>query len=62
MSRPRIREFRIPMPLSLSEYRRGMLFSVSKASSMETSGGQGVELLVTRPFDDPAHGGAGVYV
>ena len=49
------------MPLSLEEYRLGMLFSVSKASALETTGGQGVELLVTRPFDDPQHGGAGVY-
>ena len=61
MSRPRIREYRVPMPLSLAEYRRGMLFSVSKASTLETNGGQGVELLVTRPFDEPQHGGAGVY-
>jgi hypothetical protein len=38
-----------------------MLFSVSKASALETSGGQGVELLATRPFDDPQHGGSGVY-
>ncbi|KAI6172488.1 Phosphatidylinositol transfer protein alpha isoform [Aphelenchoides besseyi] len=36
-------EYRIPMPLTLDEYQRGQLFSVSEASKNETGGGEGVE-------------------
>ncbi|CAD5222182.1 unnamed protein product [Bursaphelenchus xylophilus] len=45
-----IKEYRIPMPLSVDEYQRGQLYSVSEASKNETGGGEGVEILKQEPF------------
>ncbi|KAI6219641.1 Phosphatidylinositol transfer protein alpha isoform [Aphelenchoides besseyi] len=46
-----IKEYRIPMPLTLDEYQRGQLFSVSEASKNETGGGEGVEVVKQEPFN-----------
>ncbi|OAF66688.1 Cytoplasmic phosphatidylinositol transfer protein 1 [Intoshia linei] len=43
-------EYRIPMPLTADEYKIGQLYSVADASSNETGGGEGVEVLVNEPF------------
>ncbi|KAI6240594.1 Phosphatidylinositol transfer protein domain containing protein [Aphelenchoides fujianensis] len=45
-----IKEYRIPMPLTLEEYQRGQLFSVCEASKNETGGGEGVEIVKQEPF------------
>ncbi|CAH1395938.1 unnamed protein product [Nezara viridula] len=45
-----IREYRIPLPLTLDEYKIGQLFSVAELSRMETKNGEGVEFLTNEPF------------
>jgi len=47
----RIREFRIIMPLTVEEYRRGQLYSTAEMSRNETGGGDGVEILVDEEFE-----------
>ncbi|KAI6172510.1 hypothetical protein M3Y98_00981100 [Aphelenchoides besseyi] len=46
-----IKEYRIPMPMTLDEYQRGQLFSVAEASKNETGGGEGVEVVKQEPFE-----------
>ncbi|KJH53223.1 phosphatidylinositol transfer protein [Dictyocaulus viviparus] len=49
-----IKEFRIPLPLELDEFRRGQLYSVARASKHETGGGEGAEFIKQYNFyDDP---------
>lgn len=49
-----VREFRIPLPLDVNEFRRGLLYSVSLASKNETGGGEGAEFIKQCEFfDDP---------
>ncbi|VDK81203.1 unnamed protein product [Anisakis simplex] len=40
-----VKEYRILMPLSTAEYRKGQLFAVAEASKNETGGGEGVEVI-----------------
>jgi len=47
-----IKEFRILLPFNVDEYKVGQLFSVAKASSQETSGGEGVEVIKNEPYKD----------
>eukprot|EP01137_Pigoraptor_chileana_P010456 Opistho-2@60126 len=57
-----IREFRIPLPLAVEEYQVAQLWAVAEASKNETGGGEGIEVLVNEPYDDPAlPGGKGQY-
>ena len=51
-----IKEFRIPMPLTVEEYRIAQLYSVAQASKNETGGGEGVEVVVNEPFHDETMG------
>ncbi|CAD5214075.1 unnamed protein product [Bursaphelenchus okinawaensis] len=46
-----IKEYRIPMPLSVDEYQRGQLYSVSEASKNETGGGEGVQVVKQEAFN-----------
>jgi len=46
----RIVEYRIPLPLSVDEYKIGQLYGVAEASKNETGGGDGVEVVENRPF------------
>jgi len=46
------KEYRITLPFTVDEYRIGQLYAVAKASQNETSGGEGVEILVNQPFED----------
>ncbi len=48
----RIHEFRIPMPLSLSEYEIGSFYTWLKTLASETGGGEGVKFLETEPYRD----------
>ncbi|XP_065071432.1 phosphatidylinositol transfer protein alpha isoform-like [Rhopilema esculentum] len=57
-----IREYRIPLPLTVEEYRIAQLYSVAEASKNENGGGDGVEIVQNEPYtNDPEHGGSGQY-
>ncbi|CAI2322221.1 unnamed protein product [Caenorhabditis sp. 36 PRJEB53466] len=45
-----IKEYRIPLPLSVDEFQRGLLYAVSACSRSETGGGEGAEFLVQEEF------------
>nr|CAH0110947.1 unnamed protein product [Daphnia galeata] len=47
-----IKEFRIPMPLSVDEYQFGQLYAFSVESLNNTGGGEGIEVLRSEPFND----------
>ncbi|XP_054905194.1 membrane-associated phosphatidylinositol transfer protein 2-like isoform X5 [Poeciliopsis prolifica] len=56
-----IKEYRIPMPLSVEEYRIAQLYMIQKKSREESCGeGSGVEILENKPYTD-GPGGAGQY-
>ena len=57
-----IREYRVPLPITVEEYHIAQLYSVAEASKNETGGGDGVEVVKNEPYeDDPEHGGKGQY-
>jgi len=47
-----VKEYRIVLPFTLDEYRRGQLYMTAKASKEHTSGGEGVEILKNEPFEN----------
>ena len=47
-----ITEFRITLPLSLPEFEVGQRFVVAEFSKQETGGGEGVEVVVEKSFND----------
>uniref|UniRef100_A0AAY4BW82 DDHD domain-containing protein n=1 Tax=Denticeps clupeoides TaxID=299321 RepID=A0AAY4BW82_9TELE len=56
-----IKEYRIPMPMSVEEYRIAQLYMIQKKSREESCGeGSGVEILENRPYTD-GPGGEGQY-
>ncbi|XP_072839348.2 membrane-associated phosphatidylinositol transfer protein 2 isoform X7 [Pogona vitticeps] len=56
-----IKEYRIPLPMSVDEYRIAQLYMIQKKSREETCGeGSGVEILENRPYTD-GPGGNGQY-
>ncbi|XP_066509616.1 membrane-associated phosphatidylinositol transfer protein 2-like isoform X4 [Hoplias malabaricus] len=56
-----IKEYRIPMPMSVEEYRIAQLYMIQKKSREESCGeGSGVEILENRPYTD-GPGGTGQY-
>lgn len=56
-----IKEYRIPLPLTVEEYRIAQLYMIAKKSRDESSGeGSGVEILVNEPYED-GPGGKGQY-
>ncbi|KAG7498318.1 M-phase phosphoprotein 9 [Solea senegalensis] len=56
-----IKEYRIPMPMSVEEYRIAQLYMIQKKSREESCGeGSGVEILENRPYED-GPGGSGQY-
>lgn len=46
-----IKEYRIPLPISVQEYEVGMLWSVIEESKAQTGGGEGVEILKNEPYE-----------
>eukprot|EP00794_Sanderia_malayensis_P016240 gene16240-17878_t len=57
-----VKEYRIPLPITVDEYHIAQLYSVAEASKNETGGGDGVEIIENRPYEnDPEHGGSGQY-
>merc|ERR1719383_836781 len=58
---PSVKEYRIPMPLSLEEYRIAQLYMIQKKSKQESTGeGSGVEILKNEPYEN-GPGGKGQY-
>ncbi|KAL1501307.1 hypothetical protein ABEB36_006651 [Hypothenemus hampei] len=56
-----IKEYRIPLPLTVEEYRIAQLYMIAKKSREESSGqGSGVEILINEPYKD-GPGGKGQY-
>lgn len=56
-----LKEYRIPLPLSVEEYRVAQLYMIAKKSREESKGaGSGVEILVNEPYTD-GPGGSGQY-
>ncbi|XP_071487163.1 protein retinal degeneration B-like [Diadema antillarum] len=56
-----IKEYRIPLPLSVEEYRIAQLYMIQKKSRQESKGaGSGVEILINQPYED-GPGGSGQY-
>eukprot|EP01119_Soliformovum_irregulare_P011860 TRINITY_DN3020_c0_g1_i1.p1 TRINITY_DN3020_c0_g1~~TRINITY_DN3020_c0_g1_i1.p1 ORF type:complete len:276 (+),score=75.34 TRINITY_DN3020_c0_g1_i1:51-878(+) len=47
-----IKEYRIPMPLSVEEYRIAQLFMVAKFSRERTTKGEGIEIVANEPYSD----------
>ncbi|EFO18609.2 phosphatidylinositol transfer protein [Loa loa] len=56
-----IKEYRILLPLTVSEYRIAQLYMIQKKSRQESSGeGSGVEIITNKPYND-GPGGSGQY-
>ncbi|XP_024901324.1 membrane-associated phosphatidylinositol transfer protein 2 isoform X4 [Pteropus alecto] len=56
-----VKEYRIPLPMAVEEYRVAQLYMIQKKSRDETHGeGSGVEILENRPYTD-GPGGSGQY-
>lgn len=56
-----IKEYRIPLPLTVEEYRIAQLYMIAKKSREESSGaGSGLEILINEPYND-GPGGTGQY-
>ncbi|XP_076382325.1 retinal degeneration B isoform X2 [Megalopta genalis] len=56
-----IKEYRIPMPLTVEEYRIAQLYMIAKKSRDESHGaGSGVEIIVNEPYSN-GPGGNGQY-
>lgn len=51
-----IKEYRIPMPVTVEEYQIGQLYAVAEASKNETGGGDGVEVRKNEPFQNAQYG------
>lgn len=47
-----ITEFRIPMPFTLDEYKRGQTYTTIKTSLRESSNDEGVEVIKSEPFSN----------
>jgi hypothetical protein len=47
-----IKEYRIPMPLTVEEYRIAQLYMVAKFSRERTTKGEGIEILKNEPYED----------
>ncbi|XP_024026364.1 phosphatidylinositol transfer protein 2 [Morus notabilis] len=51
-----IKEFRIVVPLSLEEYQIAQMYMVTKMQQQNTTGKEGVEVMVNRFFEDDEFG------
>lgn len=49
-----IKEYRIPLPVTVDEYKIGQLYAVAEASKNETGGGEGIEVVSNEPYTDHA--------
>lgn len=51
-----LKEYRIPLPLTVDEYHIAQLFMTAKASEEETNDGEGIEVIENEPLDCPKRG------
>ncbi|XP_028407675.1 phosphatidylinositol transfer protein alpha isoform-like [Dendronephthya gigantea] len=51
-----IKEYRIPLPISVDEYKIGQLYAVAEASKNETGGGDGIEVVENKPMEHKTFG------
>eukprot|EP00048_Salpingoeca_helianthica_P011288 m.161903 g.161903 ORF g.161903 m.161903 type:complete len:282 (-) comp15201_c3_seq8:3277-4122(-) len=51
-----VHEYRIPMPLSVAEYKTAQLYMIARHSNGSTSKSEGVRVLKNEPYTDPVHG------
>jgi hypothetical protein len=60
-----VKEYRIPLPMTVEEYRIAQLYMIAKKSSQESTGadsGSGVEILVNEPYSEgPGGQGTGQF-
>ncbi|XP_055915004.1 protein retinal degeneration B isoform X5 [Eupeodes corollae] len=57
-----IKEYRIPLPLTVDEYRIAQLYMIAKKSREESHGeGSGVEIIINEPYQDGPGGKGGQY-
>ncbi|KAL0272196.1 UNVERIFIED_CONTAM: hypothetical protein PYX00_005270 [Menopon gallinae] len=57
-----IKEYRIPLPLTVEEYKIAQLYMIAKKSREESKGaGSGVEILINEPYEDGPGGKGGQY-
>lgn len=57
-----IKEYRIPLPLTVEEYRIAQLYMIAKKSRDESKGhGSGVEIIVNEPYQNGPGGKGGQY-
>lgn len=46
------KEYRIAMPLTVSEYHIGQLYMIARHSLEQSHGGEGVEVVENRPCEE----------
>ncbi|CAB3980702.1 phosphatidylinositol transfer alpha isoform-like [Paramuricea clavata] len=51
-----VKEYRIPLPISVEEYQIGQLYAVAEASKNETGGGDGIEVVTNEPQEHEEFG------
>jgi len=51
-----IKEYRIPMPLTTTEYKIGQLYMIAKHSNEQSTNGEGVEVCANHPYEDVTYG------
>jgi len=56
-----VKEFRIPLPISVEEYKLAQRYCTARASKEVTSGKDGVEVLETHTYTDEKTGDTGLY-
>jgi len=57
-----IKEYRIPLPMTVEEYRIAQLYMIAKKSREESKGAEsGVEILINEPYEDGPGGKGGQY-
>jgi len=56
-----IKEFRIPLPISVEEYKLAQRYSTARASKEATTGKDGVEVVESKPYTDEKTGAEGLY-
>ena len=56
-----IKEYRIPLPMSVEEYRIAQLYMVAKFCREKSKPGEGVEIIKNEPFEDTEKGLKGQY-
>jgi len=52
-----IKEYRIPMPMSVEEYRIAQLYMVARFSKERSSKGEGIEVIANEPYENEKNKG-----